>query len=103
MGNETICLFPNLPRNALIKLSVDLSEDRFSVAALTHNSRIAEQVHSVPLATTLYRFPFAVVFFVTGIGTIVHRVIRKRKEKPEKRALAKDIELGEQHNHVRPH
>jgi hypothetical protein len=59
-------------------------------------------VHSVPLATT-FTVPFAIVFVVTGIGTIVHRVIRKRQKRPEKRALAKDIELGEQHNHARPH
>jgi hypothetical protein len=48
-------------------------------------------------------FPFAVIFVVTGIGIIVHRVIRKRKEEPEKRALAKDIGFGEPHDRARPH
>jgi hypothetical protein len=48
-------------------------------------------------------FPFAVIFTVTDIGTVAHRVIRKRKEEPEKRALAKDIELGELYDRARPH
>jgi hypothetical protein len=100
MGNETIRLFSNSPKNALIRSSVDLPEDRFSVTKLLFSGSLISRTHrrTGALSSASNKplpFPFAVIFGPLSIETIVHRVIRRRKEKPKKRVIAKDIELGE--------
>jgi len=90
MGNETTRLFPNLPRSALIRSSVDLSEDRFLVTKLLFSGSFISRTHCrtgafSSASNNFYHFPSQSYLGSPGIETIVHRVIRKRKEKPKKR------------------
>src|SRR5271170_3136966 len=62
MGNETSRLFPNPPRNALIRSSVDLPEDRFSVTELLFSGSLISRTHCrtgalSSASNNLYHFP----------------------------------------------